>query len=290
MSPDHDARPLIRHAFTAFGGAACEVLAGDGTESDVSDLVAEVYAFETQMTRFRPESELSRFNAQAGDRVPVTPLLESLLGACLDAFTLSEGLVNAAVHDAVVRAGYDRSIELVGRDPMPSTAATAIPVAPLPEVLDVADGWARLRSGWAIDLGGVGKGWLADRLCERFDNACVNLGGDLRARGHGPTGEGWSVGLCDGSTVLVRDGAVATSGTTGRRWKGGPHLIDPRTGRPADSDALAVSVAARDCVSAEVLAKAAVILGSAIAGRWLRGHGAVHHAAIWSGTTAAATL
>jgi thiamine biosynthesis lipoprotein len=273
--------PLIRHRFTAFGGSACEVLVVDGSQTDVSALVAEVYAFEAQLTRFDPASELSRFNRAAGTRQPVSWLLKALLDACLKAFVLSDGLVNAAVHNAVVAAGYDRSIAEVRIHPGPM-AGNPIAVPQLPEILDVGPGWARISPGHAIDLGGVGKGWLADQLCERFDNACVNLGGDLRALGDGPDGLGWVVGLGDGRSISVRDGGVATSGTNNRSWPGGHHLIDPRTGRPAGTGAMAVSVAGRDAFTAEVLAKSAVIVGAAGAAAWLVDHGVADHFVIWS--------
>jgi thiamine biosynthesis lipoprotein len=184
-------------------------------------------------------------------------------------------LVNAAVLPALIAAGYDRSIEQVRRlatvTPAPHDPR---PAPPLPAVLVVGAGWARLAPGCAVDLGGVGKGWLADRLCERLEDAAVNLGGDLRAMGDGPNGVGWTVGLCDDSAVCLRDGGVATSGIEGRRWRGGHHLVDPRTGLPAATDLLAVSVVAADAETAETLAKAAALLGSARAPQWLREHGA----------------
>ncbi|HEY0408997.1 MAG TPA: FAD:protein FMN transferase, partial [Candidatus Dormibacteraeota bacterium] len=173
------APPLAVHRFTAFGGARCEVLARGCTDADLSAAVAEVYAFEARLTRFDPGSELSRLNAAAGTRTAVSPLLQELLRATLDAFELSDGAVNAAVLPALLAAGYDRA---------------------------------------AVDLGGVGKGWLADRLAERLEDAAVNLGGDLRALGPGPDGDGWTVGLCDGSAVRVVDAGIATSGPAGRRW------------------------------------------------------------------------
>ena len=113
--------------------------------------------------------------------------------------TLSDGLVNAACLPALMAAGYDRSFTELRADttarnrPSPCTAVPA-----LPDVLEVGDGWARLAHECSIDLGGVGKGWLADRLCERFDNAAINLGGDIRTRGAGPQRRGWDVALCDG--------------------------------------------------------------------------------------------
>ena len=98
----------------------------------------------------------------------------------------------------------------------------------------------------------------------------------MAAQGDGPDGGGWSVGLCDGWAVALRRGGVATSGTTARRWASGHHLIDPRSGRPAQTDVLECSVVAGDCATAEALSKAAILLGSAAAPAWLGEHGAAH--------------
>jgi thiamine biosynthesis lipoprotein len=251
------------HRFTAFGGARCEILAAGADDAGLSAAVAEVYAFEARLTRFDPGSELSRLNAAAGVRTEVSPLLEELLRTALAAHRLSDGTVNAAVLPALVAAGYDRTIAEVLHRPTPAAHRGGAPVPALDEVLEVGEGWARLRPGSAVDLGGVGKGWLADRLAERLENAVVNLGGDLRALGAGPGGDGWTVGLCDGSAVRVRDAGVATSGAGGRRWAGGHHLVDPRTGRPATAAPEAVSVVAADATRAEVLAKVVAIRGVA---------------------------
>jgi len=136
-------------------------------------------------------------------------------------------------------------------------------------MLAVRPGAARLAPGNAIDLGGIAKGWLADRAVERIGpNALANLAGDLRAIGGGPeradtaAGPGWPVGFGE-TTVLLTDGAAATSGTTGRRWGDGlHHLIDPRSGAPAASDLVEVSVLAATATEAEVLAKTALLLGA----------------------------
>jgi len=270
------------HQFSAFGGARCEVMAAGASVDDLSRAVAEVYAFEARLTRFSPQSELSAFNRSAGRRVAVSPLLEALLRASLDAYQLSGGLVNAAVLPALLAAGYDRTIEAVRRH-QPVVAVVdggARPAPPLPAVLTVGRGWAELEPGCAVDLGGVGKGWLADRLCERLGDAVVNLGGDLRALGEGPEGEGWCIGLCDGSAVLIHDAGVATSGTAGRRWAGGHHLIDPRTGLPAPTDVAALSVVAADAFRAEVIAKAAALCGSDDGPRLARDLGAARVATV----------
>ncbi|HEV3274831.1 MAG TPA: FAD:protein FMN transferase [Candidatus Dormibacteraeota bacterium] len=268
-----------RHVFTAFGGARCEVIVCAADDSAVSAVVADTYAFERRLTRFDARSELSGFNAASGARVAVSALLGELLRVCLDAYAMSDGMVNAACLPALIDAGYDRSIREVRRRPaLPSRGSPSDAVPPLPNVLEVGEGWARLATGCAIDLGGVGKGWLADRLAERFENAVVNLGGDLRAQGHGPDAAGWVVSLCDGRLVTIRNAGVATSGTSGRRWPGGHHLIDTRTAAPADSDIQAVSVVAESALRAEILAKAACVTGSAAADAWLRARGSMCHA------------
>jgi FAD:protein FMN transferase len=287
MSADDDT--TVRHVFTAFGGARCEVIACGAAEDDVSALVADTYAFERQLTRFDPRSELSQFNAAAGRRISISPLLAELLRVCLDAYALSDGLVNAACLPALIDAGYDRSITEVRRHPVVRASSSPHPVVPpLSAVLEVSAGWSRLARGCAIDLGGVGKGWLADRLCERFDNAAINLGGDVRTRGAGPGGHGWDVALCNGRFITVGDAGIATSGTSGRRWPGGHHLIDPRSGRPARTHVSAVSVIAENALRAEVLAKGACLRGASDARVWLEARGAACHAMVLSSAALAA--
>lgn len=264
------AAPDIRvdhHVFSAFGGSRCEIAAaGDLGVDAVSAAVADVYAFEQRLSRFRPDSELSLLNAGGGKAMAISPLLEAVLRAAITAWELSDGLVDAAVLPALVAAGYDVSIEEVRRrdaDGCARGTATRGACPVLPDALEIGDGWARVRPGCAVDLGGIGKGWLADRLAERLGDAAVSLGGDVRILGDGPEGRGWTVELCDGSRIVAGDAAVATSGTEGRRWGAGRHhLIDPRSGRPAATDVAAVSVVAADAASAETLAKAAAILGS----------------------------
>lgn len=249
--------------FTALGGE-CELYGIDVDASALARGQAWILAMHDRLTRFEPKSELSRFNASPGGWVAVGPELEALLRESLRAFEVSDGLVNVAVLPALLAAGYTRDFAA-------GPTARGVPprVPPLREVLEMRAGEARLRVGSAVDLGGIAKGWMADRLAERLgNNALVNLCGDLFARGGGPTGEGWPVGFGD-KTLLLRDLGAATSGTTKRAWAGGHHLIDPRTGRPAQSDLSEVSVLASSATDAEIFAKVAFLLGSRDAVTWL---------------------
>jgi thiamine biosynthesis lipoprotein len=98
----------------------------------------------------------------------------------------------------------------------------------------------------------------------------VAAGGDVAARG------GAVVGLPHGGSLRLLRGGVATSGTTHRRWRRGGtwqhHLLDPRTGRPAESCWDEVTVAAATCLGADVAAKAAFLL-SREGPSWLDEHG-----------------
>jgi thiamine biosynthesis lipoprotein len=252
--------------FEALGGE-CELYsAASGQPSDLAMTRAWVQAMHDRLTRFTPNSELSRFNAAGGGWTDVSPELEALLRESLEAYATSGGLVHIGVLPALLAAGYTRDF---AAGPTPSTGEIVIP-PPLPEMLDIAPGRARLREGTAIDLGGVAKGWLADRAVERLGaNSLANFAGDLRARGSGPDGDGWPVGF-GATTVLLHGLGAATSGTHGRRWgERLHHLIDPRTGLPAKTDLRAVSVLAPTGVEAEVLAKTALLLGHEAGARFL---------------------
>jgi thiamine biosynthesis lipoprotein len=260
---------LERRCFEALG-SRCELLGLDLEPGRLRRVAGRVAEAHRRFTRFAPESELSRLNAARG-WVAVSPELEGLLRAALEAHRLSGGLVHAGVLPAMLAIGYTRPLAEGG-----PTATTAVPAPPppLPELLEVEPGRARLRGG-GLDLGGIAKGWLADRLARELgENCLVNLGGDLFARGPGPGGEGWPVGF-GGVTLLLRDRGAATSGTWRRAWSDGGrrlhHLIDPRTGGPAESDLGQVSVVADTAFLAEVHAKAALLLGRELAPAYLAG-------------------
>lgn len=229
-----------------------------------------------RLTRFTSDSELSRLNSCSGRWMHVSSELESILKAALRAHKMSGGLVNVAVLPSMLAIGYTRPL---AEGPAIATLDRVGPLPPLPDVLEVGDGRARVAFGSGIDLGGVAKGWMADRLCEWLGpNSVANLGGDLMAIGPGPRGEGWPVAVA-GTTLMLRDQGAATSSVRRRRWGDLHHLIDPRTGMPAQTGLDEVSVVAGSGFEAEVIAKSALLLGPDIAPI----HCAAHAMAWWLG-------
>ncbi|TMD19171.1 MAG: FAD:protein FMN transferase [Chloroflexi bacterium] len=239
-------------------GTTCSLF-GDG---DLVDGERWVRSFAARITRFDQSSELSHLNAAAA-WVDISPELEQLLRASLRAFEMSGGLVNVAVLPSMIAIGYTRPL---AEGPTAARLDQAHSAPLLPNVLNVKRGKARLAPNVRIDLGGVAKGWMADRLCERLGaNSLGNLGGDLFARGE------WPVEIA-GQTYLLRDLGVATSSTRRRRWGDMHHVIDPRTGLPAASGLEEVSVAADTATAAEVIAKTALIAGPDLAPAYCATH------------------
>ncbi|MEU2742549.1 FAD:protein FMN transferase, partial [Streptomyces sp. NPDC007095] len=145
-------------------------------------------------------------------------------------------------------------------------------------------------AGTTLDLGATAKALAADRAARRAAAAVgcgvlVNLGGDLSVAGE-PPAAGWRVAIADDHAapdvgpgrpvVSIRDGGLATSGTTVRTWRRGGrtlhHIVDPATGDVPPPVWRTVSVAAGSCVDANTATTAALVLGERAPG-WLRGTG-----------------
>lgn len=240
-----------QHAFRAMG-TDVELF---GEPAGFAAVEAELERLEAILSRFRPDSELSRLNRDGHVEAGTDLLVVSTLA--LEARELTGGLFDPTVHDALVAAGYDRSFELLQHD----RPRTATPVACAGSVT-IRGREIRLAPGTHLDLGGIGKGYAVDRAAELLGAhgpALVNAGGDIACRGGS-----WHVGVelpGDVLTIALERGAIATSGSDRRAWAGGHHLIDPSTGLPARSAYLRVTVAAATATAAEVLAKA-IYLGA----------------------------
>ena len=234
---------------------------------------------EQRFSRFRPESELSLVNRHAGTWVTVSEEFADLLAAALEGARLSGGLFDPTVLPALIAAGYDRDFrELASEDRgrtevAPGQVADEAPTGRWDDVrLDA--GRVFVPEGVALDLGGIAKGWAADRAVGSVGDlpwVVVDAGGDLRIGGTPPEG-GLDIAAEDpiaaGSEVVrlkLSSGGLATSSITRRAW--GPrmhHIIDPRTGWPAITHVLQATAWAPTCAVAEVRATWALLAGPAI--------------------------
>ena len=282
-------RQLERRSFRAVG-TTCEVAVtaggGDGVyaRAALDAAVAEVDACEAALSRFKPSSDLSRLNREAGSWVDVDVRLVEALRLAVDARRATNGRFDPTVLPALVAAGYDRSFEQLEERP-PRTADGWRAGASV----EVAPRRARVAAGAAVDLGGIGKGYAASRALAAMreawpalPGALVDLGGDIAVTGSAPEGGPWLVDVVDprrhpqrAARLLLSGGGIATSGRDVRRF--GPsnslhHLIDPATGAPAVAGPLAVTVVARDAAQAEAHATALAISTEAEAAAHVAAH------------------
>lgn len=223
---------------------------------------------EERFSRFRASSVLSRLNG--GELIHDATFAAACRNA-FAAFDFTGGIFNPMILPALEEAGYDRTFDAVGA--RGNLAGRLVPG--LRDCLSVDGDEVRLRSG-NLDLGGIVKGWTVDLAIEllspEYAAVLVNAGGDMRVLGAEEGVDGWQAGVASPAgglawTGVIRD-ALATSTVLHRRWntaagQSAHHLIDPRTGLPADSPFVQVSVRASETWRAEVWAKAVLIGGHA---------------------------
>jgi thiamine biosynthesis lipoprotein len=247
---------------------------------------SELTAIDLSCSRFRDDSELSRLNAMAGRPVPVGPLLIEAVLVALRAAELTDGAVDPTIGQALLLAGYDRDFAAGLREHVPRVLARRVPGWRGVSV-DRALRRVTIPRGVRLDLGATAKALAADRAAAAAAEATggvgvlVNLGGDIAVAGSAPSG-GWPVQVADdhrapagapGQSLTIHSGALATSSTTVRRWgRTSHHIIDPQTGRPAESRWRTVSVAAGSCVDANTASTAAIVQGDD-APAWLEARG-----------------
>ena len=284
---------MLDDRFPTMGTVARVVRDSDGGV-DVRSVFAEI---DRRLSRFDASSDLSRLNADPRASVPAARLLRAAVTVALRAASLSAGLVDPTLPEALRRAGYRES----KADDAPASLMQALTAAPprRPARPDPAARWRTVQvddrvgvirrpPGLELDLGGSVKGWAADILAERLarhGRCAVDCGGDLRVVAR--RGAPWEVRvrhpLTGGiaRTLHVRAGGVATSGIDARLWEHqdgdfAHHLIDPATGTPAWTGLIAVTALAPSALEAEALAKAALLSGPATGRRLLRvRHGGV---------------
>jgi thiamine biosynthesis lipoprotein len=248
--------------FDAMGTTIELILDADDAGRAFAEAALEFERLEQVMSRFRPDSELSRLNAHGV--LDVSPDLAEVIELAVAARARTGGRFDPTVHDAVAAAGYDRTFEELETDTTVDAAT-----APCGGRVEVDGLHVEIEPGFRLDLGGIGKGFAAERVAQQLALAgpcLVNAGGDIAVRGV-PAEGFWPVGVEEGPTLGLAGAGLATSGRDRRRWRRGGrelhHLIDPRTGAPAESDLVRVTAVGHDAVDAEVLAKVLLLAGEA---------------------------
>jgi thiamine biosynthesis lipoprotein len=273
-------------SFACFGGTVTVSVRGGEGEASLARARETLLDAHRRLSRFEPESELSRLNRDPRRAVPASPLLRELTVAAYTAGVLSGGLVDATLLEEIERLGYVESLR-PGKGPVaaagwgrgPAGASRAADWSSL--AVDEEAGCVVRPPGTRIDSGGIAKGLLADIVGEQLREAevfAVDCCGDLRLGGTARLPRKVMVEDPFGGEAVhelsLCEGAVATSGTTRRTWLGpegrpAHQILDPRTGLPAATGIVQATAVAPNALQAEIFAKAALLSGAEGARSWL---------------------
>lgn len=221
-------------------------------------------------------SDIARINAAGGAPVEVDPATAEVIQAGIDWSAQSDGRFDITIGAVSTLWDFDEGVR-------PSDADIA---AALPHV-----GWQNVNvsgttvqladAGAKLDLGGIAKGFIADKLTEALrergvESALLSLGGNILALGEKPDGSAWNIGIRDpndpgGNTVVdtvsVRDASVVTSGLyertfelDGQRYW---HILDPRTGYPVATDVVSDTVISPASTAGDALSTTLFVAGIA---------------------------
>ena len=243
--------------------------------ADLEAVHHAVFEIDQLMSLYRPDSELVALNNQAGmGRIEVSAPTFQVLQASQHYTRLSGGALDVTVQPLVELWGF-YTMERTSIPPLAAIQTVLQQVGADRLDLDAATGTAALAPGTRLDLGSIAKGYAIDRAVAALDArgvpaALIDLGGTIGVLDQPPDGRPWTVGIQNprGNNLIgllqFRGGAIATSGdydryfeVEGRRFS---HLLDPRTGWPAD-DLYAVTVVAPNATAADALSTAAFVLG-----------------------------
>jgi FAD:protein FMN transferase len=271
--------------FRAMGSRVMAALEASREDADILRKVPAWFEeWEQSLSRFRPDSELNRLNLADGKPFYASRTLWDVLCLSIDNARQTDGLVTPEVLVELEAAGYRQSFAQHATAGFSPRFDPSLQGSRLDEIyMEPQKRMVILPPGLRLDLGGCGKGWAAHqamRRLKRFGAALVDAGGDISISGARQDGSPWPVGVqvplnSERAPLLLalRHNSVATSGRDYRQWVASGmlmhHIIDPRIGRPAETDVLTATILAPDVMEAEMAAKAALILGSRMATAWI---------------------
>jgi thiamine biosynthesis lipoprotein len=252
-----------------------------GTEQALAGAVELCREYEKLLSRSLQDSDIFRLNHAGGAWVPINEKTAGLIRGAGEYYELSGGLFDITILPVSELWDFKSSQPSLPEEQELSQALKKVGYGNI-ELKQVQENWqARLKNGAMIDLGGIAKGFIADEIAAYLQTkgvraATINLGGNILTLGAKKNGEKWNIGLQspDSSAELLgvvslAKGSVVTSGSYERCFElNGQvyhHILDPRTGYPAQSDLKAVTVICENSQRADALSTCCFLLGSEVA-------------------------
>ena len=270
-------------SFTAYGPKA---------EEAVDAAMKEIERLDALLSTGNESSEISQLNAAGSFLVSEDTL--KLLEEAESILQSTGGLFDVTVYPLMQLWGFPAGDYRVPTQEEISNTLSLVDAAQI----QIAGAQVTLGEGQQVDLGGIAKGYASDRVMELYreygvTSGMVSLGGNIETLGTKPDGTDWKIGIRNpeitaasdiGSgtedvllALEVENRAVITSGGYERYFEENGetyiHILDPRTGYPADSGLLSVTVVSEKGMLADALSTSLYIMGEADAAEYWRIHG-----------------
>ncbi len=263
---------------------------GENAEAAVEAGVEEIQRLDALLSTGDADSEIAAVNAAGGGLL--SEEVAALVRRALDIGEETDGIFDISVYPLMQLWGFATGEYHVPTAEEREAALALVDASRLTLTENAAGVSLSLPDGMQIDLGGIGKGYSLDRVAEIFaqygvEDAVINLGGDVHLMGHRSDGTDWRVGIRDPEDadgylggLALSDICVVTSGgyeryfedeESGTRYH---HIIDPRTGEPANAGLISVSVVSEDGTMADALSTALFVMGTEDAIAYCEAHGA----------------
>lgn len=249
-------------SLTAYGAHAKEALEAAETEISRLDKLLSISS---------ESSDIYQVNQNGSGELSEDT--RELLASALEFFQETDGVFDCTIEPIMEAWGFTThdyrvpdSSELSGLLPLVDASAVSL-----------NGDQVNLPSGVRLDLGGIAKGFTSSRVMDIFaqngvTSGIISLGGNVQTLGRKPDGSLWRVGIQDPgdlnsmfAVVKVADEAVITSGAYQRYFEQDEvryhHIIDPRTGYPADSGLTSVTIISPDGTLADALSTSLFIMG-----------------------------
>lgn len=247
-------------------------------EDSLSAVYSEIARIEALLSRFSSDSEISCVNRSAGIKSESVSLeTYDVLSEAVEFSCRFPGCFDLTITPLVA---LWNSARISFAQPDAASIERVLPLVDYRDVLLDSDNLtAGLRtSGQSVDLGGIGKGFAGDRIREIFKrfgiaSAYSNLGGNVVTLGTKPDGAPWCVGIQHPrqekgliGAVAVVDQTVVTSGDYQRcfidkQGKRRHHILDPKTGYPAESGLISVTIVSENSLAADALSTIVFVAG-----------------------------
>ena len=242
-------------------------------------LMEEIWAacsrYENLLSKTVEGSDVSRINAAGGKTVTVDPETWEILRRAKEISALTGGAFSITI--APVTALWSFTGVTTNTVPTDAARLQAVTLVDDQQITLGENNTVTLPAGMQIDLGGIAKGYIADKVAalirEKAYAGIVNLGGNVYTVGRKPDGSRFSVGVTNPEAtytykaiIYTEDCTVVTSGTYERGFDFGGvryhHILDPETGWPAQSDLVSATFVMDSSMTADALATACIVIGS----------------------------